>query len=202
MTDGLYMERDAARAILASARTQFLEKGYEKASLRKICAEAGVTTGALYFSFKNKEALFEALVAPTMEKLDAIMADLQVRVMEQNGETFDEKAFNDFMFDFLIENRDDIRLLTSRAEGSQYEGFYEKIRRYVETLMTHYATKVAGVPIESQLIGILTNMYFAAVSDLMGQENTPDELNRMADALRVVMETGFAAMLEHQKAEG
>ena len=33
-----------------------------KASLRNICKEAGVTTGALYFFFKDKEDLFAALV--------------------------------------------------------------------------------------------------------------------------------------------
>ena len=33
--------------ILASARREFLEKGFEKASLKRICENANVTTGAL-----------------------------------------------------------------------------------------------------------------------------------------------------------
>lgn len=39
--------------IFESARKEFLENGFEKASLKAICEGAGVTTGALY---KKSEA--------------------------------------------------------------------------------------------------------------------------------------------------
>ena len=55
--------------ILASAREEFLSKPYEQVSLREICQKAGVTTGAFYNRYKNKEELFDALVAPTLETL-------------------------------------------------------------------------------------------------------------------------------------
>ncbi|MDE5680036.1 MAG: TetR/AcrR family transcriptional regulator, partial [Lachnospiraceae bacterium] len=42
-------ERETKENLIASAKAEFMEKGYVKASLRKICANAGVTTGALYF---------------------------------------------------------------------------------------------------------------------------------------------------------
>ncbi|MBQ8826815.1 MAG: helix-turn-helix transcriptional regulator, partial [Oscillospiraceae bacterium] len=41
--------------LIETAKKEFLDKGYEKASLRKICADADVTTGAMYFFFKNKQ---------------------------------------------------------------------------------------------------------------------------------------------------
>lgn len=50
--------------MLQSAQREFLDKGYEKASLRSIAQNAGVTTGALYVRFPNKSALFAALVEP------------------------------------------------------------------------------------------------------------------------------------------
>lgn len=40
--------------VLQSAQREFLDKGYEKASLRSIAQNAGVTTGALYVRFPNK----------------------------------------------------------------------------------------------------------------------------------------------------
>ena len=46
-------ELETREKLLESAMTEFSENGYMKASLRKICADAGVTTGALYFFFKN-----------------------------------------------------------------------------------------------------------------------------------------------------
>ena len=51
-------EKETKRRLLESAKKEFLEKGYLQASLRNICKNAGVTTGALYFFFEGKEALF------------------------------------------------------------------------------------------------------------------------------------------------
>ena len=51
-----------AERILAAAKREFLEKGYQAASLRNIVKTAGVTTGALYGYYDSKEALFAALV--------------------------------------------------------------------------------------------------------------------------------------------
>ena len=58
---------------LASAKSEFLEKGYAKASLRKICANAGMTTGALYFFFKDKEDLFRSIVEKPFRELLEMM---------------------------------------------------------------------------------------------------------------------------------
>ena len=57
-------EKETREKLLASARQEFLEKGYMQASLRSICKNAGVTTGALYFFFQDKEDLFTQLVEP------------------------------------------------------------------------------------------------------------------------------------------
>ena len=43
--------------IHAAAQAEFLEKGYQGASLRNIVKTAGVTTGALYGYYDSKEAL-------------------------------------------------------------------------------------------------------------------------------------------------
>lgn len=57
-------ERRAAtrRALLAAARRQFAEQGFTATNTPSIAAEAGVTRGALYHHFADKQALFEAVV--------------------------------------------------------------------------------------------------------------------------------------------
>ncbi len=47
--------------LLNAALNVFYERGVSKASLDEIAKTAGVTRGALYWHFKNKEDLFEAL---------------------------------------------------------------------------------------------------------------------------------------------
>ena len=62
-------ELETREKLLESAMAEFSENGYMKASLRKICADAGVTTGALYFFFKNKNDLFKAIVDEPLKEL-------------------------------------------------------------------------------------------------------------------------------------
>jgi AcrR family transcriptional regulator len=48
--------------LLAAARSAFRTEGYAAASMDALCAEAGVTRGALYHHFGGKEGLLEAVV--------------------------------------------------------------------------------------------------------------------------------------------
>lgn len=66
------------QAILDAALTVFAERGYEAARLDDMAARAGVAKGTLYLYFKDKEALFEALVrgavSPILGKVGAAAA--------------------------------------------------------------------------------------------------------------------------------
>lgn len=59
-----------------AGKEEFLENGYQRASLRKICKSAGVTTGAFYFSFESKEALFKAILEPLVNQYEAMLGEL------------------------------------------------------------------------------------------------------------------------------
>ena len=48
--------------IIKAAYDEFLSCGFQKASLHKIANKAGVTTGAIYTRYKNKDALFISLL--------------------------------------------------------------------------------------------------------------------------------------------
>jgi AcrR family transcriptional regulator len=56
-------KRARTRAKLIAAATVVIgEKGYDRASLEEIAARAGMTRGAVYGNFKNKEELFLVLI--------------------------------------------------------------------------------------------------------------------------------------------
>ena len=55
-------KRDRTRAaLLDAARALIREKGYERTTLEDVASRAGMTTGAIYGNFKNRDELFIAL---------------------------------------------------------------------------------------------------------------------------------------------
>jgi AcrR family transcriptional regulator len=65
-------QTDSRRALmLDAARTVFDKLGIEGASVREIAKQAGYTPGAIYSYFDNKEAIYGALLAESLERLNA-----------------------------------------------------------------------------------------------------------------------------------
>jgi TetR/AcrR family acrAB operon transcriptional repressor len=59
--------------ILDMAERVFLEKGVSRTSLDDVAASAGVTRGAIYWHFKNKADLFDALMQRTSLPLEEMV---------------------------------------------------------------------------------------------------------------------------------
>ena len=57
--------------VLAAAREEFMEYGYENASMRRIGQRCDMTAAGLYRHCKDKAGLFGELVSPSIEKIDA-----------------------------------------------------------------------------------------------------------------------------------
>ena len=78
-------EAKTREKLLEAAKADFLENGYQNASLRRICKNAGVTTGALYFFFENKEALLNALIEQPLQAFRAMFDRLVHLEMSDPG---------------------------------------------------------------------------------------------------------------------
>lgn len=124
--------------ILESAKREFLANGFEKASLKIVCADAGVTTGALYKRYKSKEDLFCAVVADTVaalydfvEQRSAVPAHtLSDEILIKAWEMGESMLV---WFRFLYQYHDGFILLISGAAGTRYANFQHD---FVEKMTT------------------------------------------------------------------
>lgn len=62
-------QNNKEQAILAAAKEEFLDKGYDGARTTSIARNAGVTHAMLHYYFKTKEQLFERIFHETMGML-------------------------------------------------------------------------------------------------------------------------------------
>lgn len=115
--------------ILESAKNEFLAHGYQDASLKTICANADVTTGALYKRYSGKAELFNAVVAPTIADMNEAVESRRIYKLgtlsdEKLMETWNmRESYMLWWFDFLYKRRDGFLLLINLSEGSEYGNF-------------------------------------------------------------------------------
>jgi AcrR family transcriptional regulator len=109
-------------------KEEFLEKGFEDASIRSIGARAGMTSAGLYRHYADKEAMFDAMVEPLIEdirewtrKHTEMKYDL-VNSKTENSEFFGE-SFVDMVKDVILPKRDEFKLLMTCSGGTKYENF-------------------------------------------------------------------------------
>ena len=116
-------------AIIQAAEAEFLDKGFQSASLRNIVKTAGVTTGAFYRYYSSKDALFAALVEPhaahvkhlfisAIEAWDDLPADEKPHRMDDCS-----SPCIDAMLDYIYEHYTSFKLLICASGGTAYEDF-------------------------------------------------------------------------------
>ena len=144
---GVHMPRDKTEThekIIPAAMAEFLEYGFEKASMRRIAASLDMSAAALYRHFDGKEAMFAALVEPVVtefmdiyEKLSAQeFADIDTAENEKiwQGESDDSR----WVMKFIYEHFDVFTLLVCKAQGTRYESFVHDVAVMEEKTTMRY----------------------------------------------------------------
>lgn len=132
--------------ILENAKKEFLEFGFEKASMRSIAGKSNVTAGALYKHFKSKEEMFNELVEPAYLRLLRVFNRYTDFVMDDIAENVDE-IFDDSIngtmavLRLIYDNFDEFQLMFNKSAGTRFERIREEIvdletksiKRFIET---------------------------------------------------------------------
>lgn len=198
--------KETRKHLLECAREEFLEKGYMKASLRNICKEAGVTTGALYFFFKDKEALFGALVEEPLKQLYAVMEEHYATEM-RNGEQVAQLALEGDgdletsrqIIRQMYANRDAFLLLLTKAQGSRFEDCLDEIVDISEKQYRRLCDTVTGVTQRPRIDDYMTHWMAHIMVDtfvhLFLHETEESVALKHVDALTMYLVRGWMGMM-------
>jgi len=100
-------KQEMHQRILNAARKIFLEKGYEKTSMRNIANEINYSPGSLYFHFKDKTEIFQEL-----QKEGFTLLLNQLKVLNSVADPFERlKASGRVFIQFAQKNKDYYNLM-------------------------------------------------------------------------------------------
>lgn len=199
---------ELAAKILEAAKAEFLDKGYRQASVRSIAAAAGVTTGALYRYYANKEALFDALVSGPADELyqwhRTFSEAYSEREMDDQITNMLDASYrphsSESEFQYVYQHYDAFKLIACCATGTKYEDYVERLIE-VETRSTVTLVRMmqqAGrlsADVDDTMIHIVASSMFTAMFEVIAHDESVEAAAQHIRRLREFYTAGWFKIL-------
>lgn len=175
------------KKIIESGKLNFLNDGYERSNLRKICKDAGVTTGAFYRHFNDKEDLFISLVAPLAKELlgfydkfeEESFRDIEKNCGQDLAEINIEGSIESTLY--MFSRKELFNLLIYKAYGTKYDNFIELLVEK-EDINRHKAFQIISkkknikAEIPKEAMHLLNHAYINALCEIVIHSKTEEEV--------------------------
>lgn len=199
-------EQTTLDCIHTAAMQEFLEKGFQSASLRNIVKIAGVTTGAFYGYYDSKEALFEALVCEQynyfmnrFRSAQQEFADLPPNEQPDHLSTTSGLCMHDMLI-YAYEHLNEFKLILCHSEGTRFARLIDEMVE-IETQGTHDYIAVLeqlgrpSPPIDARLEHILITGMFNTFFELIIHEMPLEEAKHYLKEMRAFYTAGWMKIM-------
>lgn len=189
--------------VLAAAREEFMEYGYERASMRRIGQRCGMTAAGLYRHCKDKAGLFGELVSPSIDKINEwIGAHISrgIHSMETDALDLWKDSEIDMMRDLVYPNMEEYRLLLTKAKGSPYENFLHDLTLKHQEQMLSFLPVLrekgyAPREIDPKELHLLLSAYTTAIFEPVVHGYSKEEAYRCLETLEAFFLPGWKQLL-------
>lgn len=180
------LKDDVKDNIIKSARTEFLEKGFSKASMRIIAEKSGITVGNIYRYFDGKESLYNEMIESAYEKIiELIRIDVDLELVEESDEYY--MLLRDTIIGKILDIFDsyanELMIIQKKSSGTKYEDAFDNIVSAIHQQLQKYmlvSINRKGVSVDEKLFPILvTSSFLAGVTQILERyDNMGREIGR------------------------
>jgi len=177
------------------ALQHFLKDGFQRASLRRIVAEAGFTLGAFYGYYDSKEELFEALVGQTAKGIVSVISGMGD---EADSLPADQRAANMMavfshglpkLVDYVLAHLEETRLLLKGSAGTKYENFLDDLMERDLAFVRGASTK--DFPLHPLSARLLVRSYFGLLGDAVLSGGSREEIMQTMQEIQAMYAGGM-----------
>lgn len=198
-------DKEATRnKILQIGKEEFLAKGFKDAYLRDIAKKAGVTTGAIYGHYPDKEALFCALVQPAAEGFLRLREEGHTAYLTMSASDLEHEGQDSFnaiaqMLDYIYSHFDIFKLLICHGAETEYRD-YISVLIAAETAAAKALLekmKDAGLlkdGIDEEFITIVTHSYYSDVFEIVRRDMSREHANTYIKTLSDFYACGWSSL--------
>ena len=188
--------------IVKAARAEFLEHGFQKASLHKIAERGGITTGALYTRYLNKDDLFLSLVEPVLEELAAKGAPIR-SLYEAVRKTPSAEALlqairaeEQIYLQLLFDHYEDCILIFCRSDGSSLQKQIQQMMEGKSAQTVAFFRSIARQELDYDGIAMIMSQQFYYYRQILQQGFCREKAVSCMETVEVFLEAGWKALFQ------
>ena len=188
--------------IIRAAKSEFLKHGYQKASLHKIVEVAGITTGALYTRYKNKDELFCSLIIPALQEIAAKAGPLTEGYMKAqntgNAEAIISaiRSESRFYLDLLFEHYDECVLLFCKSEGSSIRENLDRMMEQKSRQTVEYLKSISHREVDFDGVEFIMSEQFHYYRKILQKGYTKEKALSCMETVEEFLEAGWKSLFE------
>lgn len=184
--------------IIREGKQEFLKYGYKGASLRNICKQAGVTTGAFYFQFENKEQLLDEILRPVITYFSAMVQKSTMEEFEGESSSADG---DEQMLEMLWNYKEECQILLEGTAGTAYEKVFEELQEGLRQGFLLFFGKYGISDVDEKLLDVIVRMRVESYLTIIRKEYTLEETKKLARQIGIYCDAGFEALVRQLKTE-
>lgn len=193
---------DNTDIIIEAAFREFMEYGFEKASMRRIAGAVGITAAALYKHFRNKEEMFAALVEPTVQEFRQVYEEMNKSAFEQLPLIGINEIWKDYggdariLMQFIYSHFNEFKLIVCRSQGTRYDSFIHDVAIMEEKTTQMFIDRCRELgtdikPVSEKELHLLVTANVSAVFEAVIHDFSEAEAMHYADTLDVFFSAGW-----------
>ena len=189
---------NSKKLIIRAGKQEFLKYGYKGASLRNICKQAGVTTGAFYFQFENKEQLLDEILRPVITYFSAMVQKSTMEEFEGESSSADG---DEQMLEMLWNYKEECQILLEGTAGTAYEKVFEELQEGLRQGFLLFFGKYGISDVDEKLLDVIVRMRVESYLTIIRKEYTLEETKKLARQIGIYCDAGFEALVRQLKTE-
>ncbi len=189
--------------VMAAARNEFMEVGYDKSSMRSIAERCGMTAAGIYRHCKDKEDLFDQIVSPAVERInkwiDAHVARYVDAVNQEEHMQWHDSEI-DMMREVVYPNMEEYHMLLAKSKGSKYENFLHDLTEQCQKRLLSYIPMLKSQgytvwDIEPKELHLLLSAYTTAMFEPVVHNYSMEEALRCLKTVEAFFLPGWKQLM-------
>ena len=177
-----YLKDEVRNNISQAALKEFMEKGYEGASIRGIAQSSNTSVGNIYKYFSSKEDLYENIIGSVYHRLISYISQFDKVELNENALTVFDELIEKIMRIFN-ESSNEISTLLNQSKGSKYENCKEIFIDFITKIVTQsmeYELSKKGKRLKDNFdIYLVSCSLVESISIIVKKKKDGEEVRRM-----------------------